>query len=158
MHLRGTALSIEARQALVKSPQTVFQADSQKSDLLDPNITQTGLIAVLSELVAKGYYLLITAVKSDHHDDSALGEHCHFNGYAADLWPLHSSTGTDYINADDPKFAVFLKVLASCAYHYQTGLAGSADTDALHAAAGPTCFSDSGADHIHVGAQNEPGA
>jgi hypothetical protein len=149
-------MSIDARQALVDSKQTIFQNDSQRTDLLNPDLTQTGLIAVLSELVAKGFYLLFTAVKSDHHDDSGLGEHCHFNGYCADLWPLHSSTATDYINADDPKFAVFLKVLASCRYHYQTGLAGSADTDACHEAAGPTCFSDSGADHIHVGAQNEP--
>jgi hypothetical protein len=146
-------VSIEARQALVDSPQTVFQAESQRSDLLDPALTQTGLIALLSELVAKGHVLLFTAVKSDHHDDSGLGEHCHFNGYCADLWPLHSANPTDYIDASDPAFAVFLKDVDASDWTYQIGLAGSAWTSANAVAAGDAVFHDDGADHIHLGSR-----
>ena len=145
-------MSTEVRQALVDSPQTVFQAESQRTDLLDPTITQTGLIALLSELVAKGHVLLFTAIKSDHHDDSALGLHCHFNGYCADLWPMHSAAPTDYIDAADPAFAVFLADVASSAYLYQVGLAGTAWTSSNAVAAGGSVFHDDGADHVHLGA------
>lgn len=145
-------MSIAARQALVDSPQTVFQHDSQRSDLLDPNLTQTGLIALLTELVAKGHVLLFTAVRSDHGDDSALGEHSHANGYCADLWPNHSANPTDYIDATDPAFAVFLADCAKSAWLYQVGLAGTAWTSANAVAAGDTVFRDDGADHVHLGA------
>ena len=145
-------MSIQARQALVDSPQTVFQHDSQRSDLLDPSLTQTTLIALLSDLVAKGHVLLFTAVRSDHHDDSALGQHCHANGFCADLWPNHSANPTDYIDPSDPAFAVFLADCAKSVWLYQIGLAGSAWTSSNAVAAGGTVFHDDGADHVHLGA------
>jgi hypothetical protein len=145
-------MSLEARQALVDSPQTFFQADSQRSDLLNPNLTQTVLIALLGELVAKGWNLEFTAIKSDHHDDSALGEHCHFNGYCADLWPLASQTAGDYLAATDSRFAQFLRDVADAAYLYEVGLADTAWTIPNSSAAGDKVFHDSGADHVHLGA------
>jgi hypothetical protein len=119
-------MSQTAREALVDSGHLFFQRDSQRTDLLDENLTQTTLIALLSDLVAKGYHVELTAVRSDHSDDSALGFHCHAHGFCADLWPLTGPT---------------------------PGLAGSADTPANRAAAGATVFSDSGADHVHLGSQ-----
>ena len=79
-------MSLQARQDLVNK--LVFQRDSEKSDLMDPNMTQTTLIALLLDLVNKGHHIEITAIRTDHSDDSSLGLHCHHNGYCADLWPL----------------------------------------------------------------------
>jgi hypothetical protein len=145
-------MSQAARDALIASPLTFFQDDTQRADLDDVDTTQTGLIALLSELVAKGHALEFTAVKTDHHDDSALGEHCHFNGYCADLWPLASATAGDYLDAGDPRFQAFLRDVAASRYLYQVGLAGTAWTSANAVAAGGTVFHDDGADHVHLGA------
>lgn len=148
-------MSYQARAALVASRNTIFQKDSQRSDLLDENLTQTGLIEVLSELCIVGDVPFeFTAVKSDHHNDSDLGERCHFNGFCADGWFLNSPTAGDYMDANDPRFQANLAKLAAIRARYQTGLAGSAYTSANVAAAGRDVFQDSGADHIHIGAQN----
>lgn len=145
-------MSYEARAALVRSKNTVFQADSQRADLLDQSKTQTQLIALLLELVNKGHIIEFTAIKSDHHDDSGLGRHCHYYGFAADCWPLHSTEPGDYIDATDPKFAAFLADVRQSVWLHNIGLAGSADIACNQSAAGPTCFSDGGADHIHLAA------
>ncbi len=145
-------MSWQARKALVDSPNTIFQRDSERSDLLDETITKTTLIALLQELVAKGHCIEFTAVKSDHSDDSALGYHCHFNGYWADLWPLASTTAGDYLDAADPRFQAFLRDAAASKYIWQIGLAGSAFTPANMSAAGTSAFQDDGADHVHLGA------
>ena len=83
-------MSQQARQYLVSK--LFFQDDTQKPDLLNENMTQTDLIALLVELVNKGHHLEITAVRTDHSNDSGLGEHCHANGYCADMWPLTGPT------------------------------------------------------------------
>lgn len=148
-------MSQEARNALVDSKNIFFQRESQRTDLENIQYTQTGLIAALTWLcIEKNYPIEITAIKSDHHDDSALGEHCHFNGYCADLWPLNSQNPGDYMDASDGRFVIFLRDLAACPFLYQIGLAGSADTPTNQSAAGVTCFSDSGDDHVHLGVQN----
>ena len=141
------------RQELVASPHIVFQDDTQKSDLLNPGTTQDCLIALLSEVVAWGFHLEITAVKTDHHDDSGLGLHCHFNGYCVDLWPLVDATPGNYVDAGTETFRVFLDRCHACAHLYQIGLGGSAYTAANLAAAGPTGFQDDGLDHVHLGAK-----
>ena len=146
-------MSQEARDALVASPQTFFQADSQRTDLENEAITQTGLIALLSELVLKGWAIEFTAIKTDHHDDSNLGLHCHFNGYCADLWPLASKTAGDYLDAGDPRFQAFLRDVDASSWTYQIGLAGTAWTSANAVAAGDAVFHDDGEDHVHVGAR-----
>lgn len=95
-------MSLQARQDLVNK--LVFQRDSEKSDLMDPNMTQTTLIALLLDLVNKGHHIEITAIRTDHSDDSSLGLHCHHNGYCADLWPLGSTAPGDYLDASNPYF------------------------------------------------------
>lgn len=147
-------MSLATRQAIVDSPLTFFQRDSQRSDLIDPGVTQTGLIALILFLLEKGWALEFTAIKSDHGDDSALGEHCHHNGYCADLWPLASLTAGDYLDASDGRFQQFLRDCAAAVDLYQIGLAGSADTAENRNAAGATVFEDDGADHVHLGAVN----
>lgn len=146
-------MSQEARAALVASPHTFFQNDTQRADLDDIHVTQTGLIALLTEIVGKGHILEFTAIKTDHHDDSNLGEHCHFNGYCADLWPLASETASDYMDAGDPRFQAFLKDVDASQWTYQIGLAGSAWTSANAVAAGDSVFHDGGFDHVHLSAK-----
>ncbi len=143
-------MSIEARTDLCD--RLFFQAASQRSDLLDPNATQTQLIAFLLDMVNAGFFLEVTAVRSDHHDDSALGLHCHAHGYCADVWPLNTPKAGDYMDATSVHFQDFLEVAAASPWRYQIGLAGSAQTAENRAAAGSSCFDDDGADHIHVGA------
>jgi hypothetical protein len=142
-------VSIAAREALCN--RLVFQRDSQRSDLMDPNLTQTGLIALLLDVTA-GTTWEVTAVRSDHHDDSALGEHTHANGYCLDGWPLNSKTPGDYMNANTLVFDKALRAASGSAWLYQIGLAGSAWSDEAVQNAGPTAFHDDGADHIHLGA------
>lgn len=144
-------MSQEARDALVQK--LVFQADSQRSDLENIDLTQTQLIALLTELTNRGWNIEITSVRTDHSDDSALGYHCHAHGFCADLWPLESMSPGDYVDGNSAQFAEFLKDCSESKWLYQIGLAGSAWTDANAAAAGPTVFHDDGADHIHLGAQ-----
>lgn len=142
-------MSIAARQALVNSGKLVFQNPSQKSDLLNPNLTTTELIAALIYLThVRGWYIEITAVRRDHHDDGPRG---HAGGKAFDGWPLASSHPGDYLDANDPRFQHYLVDLADIPYLYQIGLAGSADTAENRGCAGPTVFEDSGADHVHGG-------
>ncbi len=144
-------MSQEARHELVNL--LVFQRGTERGDLLDPNRTQTQLIALLLDLAkTHGWHIEITAVRSDHHDDSGLGLHCHANGYAADCWPLKSATPQDYLDAGDPRFQKFLRDAAASSWTYQIGLAGTADTSTNMAAAGKTAFQDSGPDHVHLGA------
>jgi hypothetical protein len=143
-------VSIQARQELIKK--LVFQKDSQRSDLLDPALTQTSLIALLLD-VARYFTVEITAIRSDHHDDSALGPHSHAAGYAVDLWPLRSYKASDYVDADDQSFRLFLQTVARCPWLAQIGLAGSADTLENRLSSGSTVFGDSGGDHVHLGAQ-----
>ncbi|MFY9883526.1 MAG: hypothetical protein WAL67_16770 [Candidatus Cybelea sp.] len=144
-------MSTQAREQLVSK--LVFQDGSQKSDLLNPSLTQTTLIALLLDLADKGHHIEITAVRSDHDNDSALGLHCHHNGYCADLWPLGSATPGDYLDANNPYFQQFLKDAAASVWLHQIGLAGTAWNDANVAAGGSTVFHDDGADHVHLGAE-----
>lgn len=145
-------MSVEAREALVRSPNTIFQRDSQRSDLLDVNATKTELIGFLLGLAQK-WPMEFTAIKSDHHNDSDLGEHCHFNGYCADMWPLASAKAGDYLDASDSRFQEFLRDAAQNQYLHNIGLGGSAYTNENMSAAGQSAFEDSGADHVHLSAQ-----
>lgn len=153
-------MSQEMREALVQSGALIFQDGTQSVDLLDENSTQTYLIAMLAHLVfEKGWPMEITAVRSDHHDDSGLApgpDHIgtHARGWAVDLWPLNSRTAQDYTDAADARFARFCLDVANGPYLHQIGLAGSAWTPANVTASGPTVFQDDGSDHVHVGVTN----
>lgn len=144
-------MSLEARQELVS--RLVFQAPTQKADLLNEELTQTALIALLLEVTSR-WHLEITAVRSDHHDDSDLGPHCHAHGYAVDCWPIWAGRPGDYIPSSDPAFLSFLSFAAKQPHLEQIGLAGSAWSAATMAAAGATAFADDGADHIHLGSKD----
>ncbi len=141
-----------ARQSLVS--QLVLQDGSQRDDLTSPLLTRTQLIALLLELLHKGHFLEVTAVRSDHHDDSALGLHCHANGFCVDVWPLSSATPGAYLDAGTHAFRQFLRDAAGSPWLYQIGLVGDgADSQANFDAAGPTAYQDDGGAHVHLGAQ-----
>jgi hypothetical protein len=146
-------MSIKERKALVEHPHTIFRRQSQRDDLLDPDKTQTDLIALLADLVNKGHIILFTAVRSDHGDDSYLGFHCHAHGFCADVWPLASPQDGDYLDAGDSRFVKFCHDAGFDPYEHQVGLAGSAWTHADVIAAGSGVFHDDGADHVHLGAR-----
>lgn len=147
----GSTMSQEARDAIVASPNTIFQHSSQRSDLLDQNVTNTNLIELVGDLLAKGHIIEFTAIKSDHHDDSALGRHCHFNGFCIDCWPLASLTPGDYLSIGDPRCLAFLHDAGIDPVHYQTGLTPDAYTHDAITAAGSGVFEDDGGSHIHLG-------
>lgn len=135
--------------------------DSQRADLLneDPVTgTNTDLIALMVDVVRAatnaGCEWQFTAVRSDHHDDSALGPHAHAFGYAADGWLIESANRPgSWIDANDPRFPQVLHGASQSPWHGKTGLAGTAYTDTNVAAAGPDVFQDEGADHVHLQAQ-----
>lgn len=144
-------MTIAAREQLVNA--LILDNPCERDDFLNPALTHTNLIALLLDLVNRGWHMQITAVRCDHSDDSALGEHCHANGWCVDLWPLNSFKRDDYMDANDIRFAQFLVDAAAEPMLHQIGLAGSSITPANLTAAGPTAFKDAGADHIHLGAQ-----
>lgn len=148
-------MSLEAREGLVNSGRLFFQDATQGPDLLDPNLTHTELIAMLIFLTSTcGHHIEVTAVRTDHHDDSGLsadGVGTHACGWAVDCWPLSSATAGDYEDASTQAFQVFLRDIAEGPFLRQVGLAGTAATPANFTAAGPTAFDDGGADHIHIG-------
>ncbi len=146
-------MSAQARKALVSHPGLVFQRSSQRDDLLDPNKTQTELIALLLELLSHGHSIELTAVRSDHHDDHCLGRHSHSNGFAADGWFLATHEPGDYLDARNPQFEEGIECVAHSAWREQIGLAGSADIPVNQRAAGSAYFPDQGADHIHLSAK-----
>ncbi len=134
----------------------LFQADSQRRDLINESSTRSELVALLTFLVKRGHVIEITAIKADHHDDSSLGvaplcEGTHAHGWAADCWPLASHTAGDYLDAAHPRFQAFLFDCARAPYLKQIGLAGSAWTPANRHASGATVFEDGGGDHAHLG-------
>ena len=143
-------MSMQARVQLCE--RLVFTAPTQRTDLLDFNLTNTDLIALLQTATDHGEVLGITAVRTDHSDDSALGFYCHAHGFCADLWPMNSRTPGDWMDANDPRFAQWLQRVAASLYLHQIGLAGTAWTQANVDAAGPTVFHDDGADHVHLSA------
>jgi hypothetical protein len=147
-------MSIAARAELCT--RLMFQRDSQKEDLMNPAMTNTALIAGLLELT-NNFEIVITAVRSDHHDDGPYG---HAGGFAADLWVNDSANPTDYADAGSLTMQRFLRNVGQSEWVWQVGLAGSADTPENRAATGlpyeswnapKTVFSDDGADHIHFG-------
>ena len=142
-------MSIQARAQLCK--RLIFQDDTQRADLMDPAKTQTQLIALLLA-ASNGRYLEITAVRTDHHDDSALGEHCHANGFAVDCWPLHTLNAGDYLDAGEYGFSIWLASFVQSDWLHNVGLAGSALTYANLVTLGGKGFQDDGGDHVHLSA------
>ena len=149
-------MSQAAREAVVNSKSTFFQAQSQVDDLLDQTLTDSNLIAVAQHILAGGFAFEFTAVRTDHHDDGPTG---HAGGLAFDGWPLASNAAGDYLDSTSEKFAQFLAHVAKFSGLYQLGLAGTAYSAANVTACGlpedfakdPCVFHDSGPDHVHIG-------
>ena len=147
-------MSLELRQKLVEHENTIFRSQLQREDLLSLDRTNTNLIALLWDvIVLKNQPFVFTAIRSDHHDDSCLGEHSHADGDAVDGWFLASPRDGDYLDANDPRFLAAVKSVAEDPYEYQVGLGGSAYTAAVIKSAGPSAFEDNGSDHVHIGAK-----
>ena len=144
----------------------VFTDSTQQGDIL--NKEQDHLIQLLDILTCPsdklahngklglGYIIGVTALESDHHDDSYLSSQpghagTHAVGDAIDCWPMNSRTQGDWMDQNSTKFQAFLKDIRLQAHYLQTGLAGSAWTPANVAAAGDAEFHDDGGDHVHVG-------
>lgn len=155
-------MSFAARHALVAHRNTLFGSDAQRQDLLDPSKTSTALIAALTYIsIEKNHMIRFTAIHSDHHDDSALNpvwphEGTHrgtpeTGGFGADFWFAGSPLPDDWLEPGDHCFDQGLADLAHAPFLRQIGVSGEADTAACHALAGPTCFSDGGGAHIHLG-------
>lgn len=158
---------MEERKRVANHPSLFFQDAVQKSDLLDVTKTNTYTIAALAYLLDRGNILELTAVHSDHHDDSALnpddprhtGTHrggvepdgTPTGGFAFDFWFLKSWLKNDYCAATDHQFRLGLTHCSQAPFLHQVGLAGTAVNDENLAAAGATVFVDTGADHVHLG-------
>ena len=146
-------MSQAARIALVAK--LVFQDDSQKSDLLNEQLTSTNLIAALTSLVDAGHHIEVTAVRSDHHDDGP-GPGLHAGGYAVDCWPLADATPGNYLDPGTQAFRDFLAACAKAPDRMQVGLGGAAYSAANVAATGlslddASVFHDDDEDHVHLG-------
>jgi hypothetical protein len=134
----------------------VFSRPSQYFDLRDPTLTRDELVSAIEALLQRTQSsIYITAVRSDHHDDSALGLPplyigTHAHGWAIDCWPMPAPAGSFY-NGDSLAFASWLRAVASVPGVKQVGLAGSADTVDNRDALGSLYFPDMGADHVHIG-------
>ena len=151
-------MSLAARQAIIALDNTkvFFQnPDTQKADLLNPDMTDSNLIALIQFLIDRGHILEFTAIRSDHHVDGYNGHNP--GGKAFDCWPLGSAIAGTYLDASALK--PFLADVAAFSGLYQLGLAGTAYTADNVAATGlienfaanPCVFHDEGADHIHCG-------
>ena len=150
-------MSLLARKLVADA--VVVRNASDRTDLLDPKLTNTALIALLIDVVAAakslGKWVLLTSVRTDHGFDGYLGPHSHQNGFAVDGWLLNVKQDGDYVDPTDPVFADWLNRVLGSPWCFSIGLAGSANTPANRAAVAPLGFRDEGADHVHLAAQIE---
>lgn len=142
-------MSLQKRQEVVD--RLFFQDEGSKSDLLDPNLTNTNLIAMLDHLHVMGFFMEVTAVRSDHHPDGYLGKHSHQAGNAIDLWPLKNREAGNYLDENSRDFQLFLHYAQADNLCFQVGLGGSANNAHNVAILGPKGFIDNGSDHVHLG-------
>lgn len=150
-------MSVQARQSIADSHNIVFRSFQQRNDILVG--VQTQLIDLLQYLVGHGALFVVTALKSDHSDDTSKcksgppysGTHAH--GWSVDCWPLALPQDGKYLDPADPQMQHFLRLVAGAPHLLQIGLGGSAVTPLNILAAGPTYFEDDGDDHVHIGTQ-----
>ncbi len=145
-------MSIQARQELTDKLQ--FSDNTQKSDLLDPNKTNSLLIQMLLDVAHRcPRPLLITALTTDHPTfDGGVGTHGHTQGFAFDGW---TATGGDAGVAD------LLRALAASPYVWTVG-AGGVAKNFLAGINFPNdgkfiFFLDNNQDHVHAQAGNANG-
>ena len=140
------------RQALVD--RLHFTDDSQRSDLLNPALTDENLILALEFMVPlclKG--VLITAVRSDHptYDGGPTG-HGHNGGKAIDFWTA---------SPDDTDVVEVVVAAARTPYFWTVGLGGSAKQFVSYVTWPEqppfVLFMDNNTDHLHAQCANVNG-
>lgn len=132
------------REAVVKK--LTLQRDSQRTDLLDVNRTNTWLIQALMELLNGPRPILITAVRADHSPGSLHGE-----GLACDLW--HA----DWASVGDQKITDVMKTISGITCVRSVGLAGGAKNYKTWVTwpSWQSVFNDNDVDHIHIGVSTD---
>jgi hypothetical protein len=149
-------VSTSVRRAIATSAHIIYRTPQQRDDIVSVTGVRTELVAFLRSMIDAGAVLEVTALMSDHHNDLELNPvqpHCgtHAGGWAIDCWPLWRAEEGAYLDAQDPRFATFLRWAGQSPYLMQIGLAGSAWTPENLAAAGEVAFQDEGNDHVHFG-------
>jgi hypothetical protein len=138
----------------------LFQRESQRSDLLNENVTDTLLIQMLISLAdlykpKDGEKILVTSVYSDHSPDGDLGPHGHHPdsgpGFAVDVAPsLDGWVG-------------LMLAIAACPYVWTAGLGGPAAKAGESVVHWPkdgkfVLFMDNDSPHIHLQSANGSGS
>lgn len=139
-------MSLQARQDLVAK--LTFTDGTQKSDLLDPTITDTWLIAMLTDLVTRcAEPIEILAVRTDH--PSKDGPWAHSGGLAVDLYPKN------WEGREKEAVVYVMKAVAENPYAWAIGFGGVTQQWQTYVS-WPTrnfvAFNDSDEDHLHVDA------
>ncbi len=136
-----------------------YQNESvQRPQILDPNVIQTELIALIDWIQKQGLRLCVTSLRLDHGSDAFLGQPpdligTHWKGWAIDFWFLNSDRWDDYMDPNSHEFRAGLQIVARAPFELEVGLGGSANTPANELAAGPTWFCDNKSDHLHASAK-----
>jgi hypothetical protein len=134
-------MSIEARMQVVKSSRVFFQHDSDRADFINPNTTNSNLVALVLHSLDDGFNIEFTAVNTDHHYD---GTTEHSAGLAFDSWPLASAhAGDDFPGIRNIGLAAEAYTPGNVA---ATGLPEVTDVED---ASGPVVFRDDGGSHVH---------
>ena len=141
------------RTQLCASANIKFQRMTQRDDLMTDRTQQTLIRALWA--ITRGFPIMITACVTDHSDDTALGKHCHHNGYCVDCWPIYVPRGSDwsYYDPASMDFRIFLRYVSNAPFVREIGLAGSAWSNQNMTAAllCKDVFHDDGEEHIHIG-------
>lgn len=146
-------MSAQARQALVDNPKLSFTNESQRRDLLDENLTNTYLVAMLQTLLDTcAEPIEILAIRSDHPTQDGAWEHS--GGCAADLYPKN------WANREEAACIAVMKAMSQNEYCEQFG-AGGVTQQWMSYVTWPSppsgvgfAFEDNDLDHLHFSCAN----
>ncbi|HTD36626.1 MAG TPA: hypothetical protein VK669_03845 [Candidatus Limnocylindrales bacterium] len=129
-----------------------------KGDLLDPARTHDNLVLALDEMTAPapdglGHKLFLSAVYSDHCDDSNLGPHGHHPGHNPG-WAIDVATVDGIDVGDNHQTRQLIRDLLACEKVTKVGtlpaVANRADLQAVANATSKALFEDAGTGpHVH---------
>jgi len=140
-------MSTKARQELITK--LSFTDNTQRSDLLDANMTNTWLIQMLDTLVEDliGEPITILAARTDHPTPD--GAWAHSGGLAVDLYPKN------WQGREQESVVNVFKAIAKNPYAWVIGFGGVTQQWQSYVT-WPTenfvAFNDNNSDHIHLGA------
>lgn len=141
-------MSIETRTQLIQNPKLSFTDETQESDLLNPDLTNTWLIQMLSTLLEDSLEpIMITAVRSDHPTSDSSWSHS--GGLAVDCYPKN------WQGREQEAVVNVFRALVKNPYLWAVGLGGITQQWQTYVT-WPTenfvIFEDNAADHLHIGA------